>query len=66
MTYLINAVAQALQLLHASSCLFVRIIPRANGAHARRFVSRVALGTVIKIGVGTTRAVTTATSATPE
>jgi hypothetical protein len=56
-SYLINAVTQTFQLLNSPSCLFVGIITCSNSTHTSRFVPSVTLCAVIKIRVGSSRAV---------
>ena len=55
--HLVDGVPQAAQLVHAAARLHVGVVARADGAHARRLVPRVALRAVLEVAVGAARAV---------
>mmetsp|Transcript_25322 Transcript_25322/g.48383 ORF Transcript_25322/g.48383 Transcript_25322/m.48383 type:complete len:420 (-) Transcript_25322:550-1809(-) len=54
---LVDRVSQSAELRHPSPRLGVGIVPRADGAHARGFVSRVGLRRVLEVAVGSAGAV---------
>lgn len=49
LAYLVNIMAQALQLLNSPSRLFIWIVPCTDSPHARWFVAGIALCTVVEI-----------------
>lgn len=62
-TDLVHIMTEALELLYAASCLFVRVIASPDSPHAGRLVTCVALRAVIEVRVGSSGTVSAGSSA---